>query len=161
MSDKIVVYKEIIPLGRNYNLVMMGVIFLLSVLTIIFIATNISAGVISTALTLIFIVAMAVTLKDLKLSVTNDEFTIRYWFLTFRIKISDIEAIEIKDVSLLPEPYRGHIKIYLGVEFSKSLKVFNLRKGNAVHIRTKKGQTIIITSKDNQRLADVLKGRIK
>ncbi len=107
-------------------------------------------------MTLIFIIGMVLTLKRAELSVTNDEFTIKYWFLTFKIKISDIELIEIKDVDLLPEPYRGHIKIYLGVEFLEDLKVFKLRKGDAVHIKTKSGQIFIITPEDNQKLFDAL-----
>ncbi|MDI6793371.1 MAG: PH domain-containing protein [bacterium] len=161
MSDKKIVYQEIIPIGKIYNLVVAGIVLLLFVLTIIFIATKLSAGTISTGLTLIFIVVMALTLRNLKLFVTNEEFTIKYWFLTFRIKISDIEAIEIKDVSLLPEPYRGHIKIYWGVEFPKGLKVFKLRKGDAVHIRTKKEETIIVTAQNNQRLAEALEQRMR
>ena len=161
MSDRMIRYKEIIPLGKIYNLVSVGVGFLLLLLTIIFIATKILAGAISTGLTLIFIVVMTVTLQALKLFVTDDEFIVKYWFLTFRVNLFDIEAVEIKDVSLLPEPYQAHIKVYWGVESFNGLRVFKLRKGDAVHIRTKRGQTIIITPKNNQRLADVLKEKIK
>lgn len=160
-KEKKIIYKESIPLGRVYNLVVIGVILLLSGLTVVFISTDLWAGAISTGLALIFIVAMAVTLRELKLFVTADEFIVRYWFLTSKVKLSDIDTIEIKDVSLFPELYRGHIKIYWGVEFLKGLRVFKLRKGDAVHIKTKKGETIIITAQNNQRLAEALEQRMR
>ena len=74
-----------------------------------------------------------------------------------KVKLSDIDTIEIKDVSLLPEPYRRHIKVYWGIKFFNGLKIFKLRKGDAVHIKTKSGQIFIITPEDDQKLVNALK----
>jgi hypothetical protein len=155
-KDKRFIYQEIIPLGRVYNIVVMGIILLLAILTGVFIIIDLRAGAISTGLTLIFIIVMAVTLRNLKLFVTDDGFIVKYWFLTSKVKLSDIDLVEIKDGSLLPEPYRGHLKVYWGVKFFDDLKLFKLQKGDAVHIKTKKGQTIIITPQSCHELAKAL-----
>jgi len=161
MSNKTIIYQEIIPQDRIYYFVMIGVSLFLAVLTIVFIVTKILVGAISTGLTMIFLIFITITTKDAKLIVTDQEFIIKFWFLTFKTKLSDINTVEIKDVSLLPEPYRGHVKFWVrGIKFFDGLMVLRLRDGDAVHIRTKKGQTIIVTLRNNQRLVDVLKGRI-
>jgi len=158
MSDKMVVYREIIPQGRVYYLIMNGGILLLIILTLIFIATNIWAGAVSTSLTAIFLVFVRATTKKAELIVTNQEFIMKFWFLTFKTKLSDIDTVEIKDVSLLPKPYQGHVKFWVrGIKFFDGLRVFRLRDGDAVHIKTKKGQTIIVTSQNNQGFAETLK----
>jgi len=156
-EDKRYIYKEIIPFGRFYNFVMLGEILLLGGLAFIFIFVKIWQGALSSILILLFITFIAMKLRDVKLFITDREFIWKWWFLTFKTNISDIESVEIKDVDLIPQPYRGHIKIYWGLILYKELKGFKLRKGEAVHIKTKKGQTIIVTAQDNEKLAEILK----
>ena len=157
MSDKTIIYKEIIPQDRIYYLIMNGVILFLVILTLIFMVTTLWAGVISTGLTAIFLIFIRATTKKAKLIVTDEEFIMKFWFLTFKTKLSDIDTIEIKDVSLLPEPYQRHVKFWLrGIKFFDGLRVLRLRNGDAVHIRTREGQTIIVTPANNQALVEAL-----
>ena len=80
----IVIYRESIPQDRVYYLIFNGVIFFLILLTLIFIATNIWAGALSTGLTAIFLVFIKATTTKAELIVTDQEFIIKFWFFTFR-----------------------------------------------------------------------------
>ncbi|HEC88554.1 MAG TPA: hypothetical protein ENI52_04495 [Thermoplasmata archaeon] len=154
--SKLVLYREVIPLGRGYNLIMRGVMVLLSVLNFIFILKGLRIAALSIMVPFIFIIFMYLTFRDLKLFVTPDEFIIKFWFFTSGIQIREIDTVEIKDSAILPPPYRGYLKFYWGIRFLKGLKIFKLRQGDAVHIRMKNGHTIIITAKNNQELARFL-----
>lgn len=158
MSDERVVYREVVPQDRIFYLVMNGVILLLVILTLIFMVSNIWVGTLYASLTTIFMVFIRITTKKAELIVTDKDFIMKFWFFTFRTKLFNIDTIEIKDVSLLPDPYRSHIKFWVrSIKFFDGLKVLRLRDGDAVHIKTKNRETIIVTPKDNQQLAEVLK----
>jgi hypothetical protein len=156
-DNKQIIYKEVIPFGKSYKLAMQIVIIMLALLTVIFIYYKLPEGFISSGLTLIFIILIAKTIREVNLYVTDRELVWKWGFLKFKVPISDIITVEIKDVDSIPEIYRGHIKIYWGLINLNELKGFKLRKGDAVHINTKKGHTIILTPKNNQMLADILK----
>ncbi len=158
MSDKTVVYKEIIHQDRVYHFLFNGVILLSIILTIIFLVTNLLPGVISTGLTAIFLFFLKGSREK---GITEKEFIIRFCFITFKTKLSDIDTVEIKDVSLLPEPYKGYVRFWVrDIKFFDGLRVLRLRDGDAVHIKTKKGQTTIVTPKSNQGFAEVLKKQV-
>jgi len=154
--SKLVLYREVIPLGRGYNLIMRWGMVLLLVLSFIFILKGLRIAALSIMVPFIFIFFMHLTFRDLKLFVTSDEFIIKFWLFTSAIQITEIDTVEIKDSSILPPPYRGYLKFYWGIRFLKGLKIFKLRQGDAVHIRMKNGHTIIITAKNNRELARFL-----
>ena len=157
--SKLVLYKEVIPLGRGYNLTLRGVMVLLLILSLIFNLKGLQIVALSIMVPFIFIIFMYLTFQDLLLYVTTDEFIIKFWFFTTKIKLKEIDTIEIKDAAILPEPYRGYVKFYWGIRFFKGLKIFKLRQGDAVHIKMKNGHTIIITAKNVQELARVMKAQ--
>jgi hypothetical protein len=154
------IYQETIPLCRTYHLVMFGIIIVLLALIVIFIATAIYPGIIATVPTLIFIIWLYAKFQKIVLSVTVDEFIIRFWLKTLRISISDIASVEVKDPSILPEPYRGHVKVSWGYSGWKDLKIIIFHRGDGIHIRKKNGELIIVTPKDPEKLCETLKRQI-
>lgn len=156
-----VIYQETIPLGRTYHLVMFGIIIVLLALIVIFIATAIYPGIIATVPTLIFIIWLYAKFQKIELSVTVDEFIVRFWLKTLRISISDIASVEVKDPSLLPPPYRGHVKVSWGYSAWKDLKVIIFYRGSGIHIRKKNGELVIITPKKPKKVCEILNQQIK
>lgn len=162
MSSSSVLYREIVLQDRWFYLVMNSAVVLLLILTCVFAFAGVPAGTAASAITTLFLLLLRQAAGKAVLLVTEDYFVMKFCFITFRTPREDIESVEIKDVNALPDPYRGHVAFWVrGIRFFNGLRVLRLRNGDAVHIRTRSGRTIIVTPRDNEELVHRLQPKEK
>ena len=160
-GPQMLLYQEVTHLGVAYHMVLMAVMVILAGASCIFLIGDVKPALLGTVPTFLLVLWLYLACRHIEVHVTAERLVVKFWFLSLKVPVAEIESVEIKDPHLLPDQYRGHIKVAWGYHAWEDLKVLIFHKGKGVHIRKRNGELVIVTPADPEGLCQTLRELIR